>query len=123
MTQRLDRETLASCRTRRYLDYPVELPDGRCCMARIQSLTELERARLAVEGDGDPAHMLARVIARCLVDQDDNRIFVDDDDALQFVESVDSAVTGQLEQAIFAHVNGRSRNAGEPDRVEQLAKN
>jgi hypothetical protein len=99
MSEILNREGLLQKTNRRYIE--VELPSGG--KARLQSLTELERAEynsslLDKKGELDKAKLTygtMMLLCRMLVDGDNKRIFLDHEhEILAGIDSLDMEVLG-----------------------------
>lgn len=95
---------LATCKRR----YSTATIDG-IGEVRLQSLSELERAKVEVASKNDQFKLRALLIAVSLVDVDGNRLFSDDD--VDSVLSMDSRITLRLSDAVLEHI-GRDDEAG-----------
>jgi hypothetical protein len=81
---------------------------------RLQSLTELERAKIEEVASTDVTRMRAHLIAFALVDDDGNRLFADLE--VEQILKMDSRLTGDLSTAVMLHV-------GRQDTTEDQLKN
>ena len=71
---------------------------------KIQSLTELERTKMLVKSDGDLGKLHVLMIANCLVDDDNNRIFTDEPSDLNEICNYDASLTIGIVDAIQDHI-------------------
>ena len=90
----------------------VSIPGGE---ATLQSLSELERTTIFVEAGNDLPRLHAMLIAYCLVDENKDRVYSDDESDIESILNLDASVTGPIVDAINDHLSAID--------VEQAAKN
>ena len=90
----------------------VSIPGGE---ATLQSLSELERTTIFVEAGNDLPKLHAMLIAYCLVDENKDRVYSDDESDIESILNLDASVTGPIVDAINDHLSAID--------VEQAAKN
>ena len=103
-------ELLSTCKRRYRLAEIAGLPQP----VRIQSLSEGERATIETKLSGsDLSKLRAALVVRCVVDEDGDRLFADED--VDQVLEMDSTIVSEISDAIQDHCATAE--------IEELAKN
>ena len=99
---------LASCK-RRYTEETIE----GLGTVRLQSLTELERAKVEVAARDNASVLRGMLIAMSLVDDEGNRLFGDGE--VDTILAMDSRLTLRVSDVVLAHIG--------KDKTEDAVKN
>lgn len=94
-------DDFAACAKRRYGSFPLNNGTN----VRIQSVTEGERADIERRYGKDKTKYSARSlwIAKCVVDDDGDRVFGDSDEHYRVIDDMDASLTGPLSDKILEH--------------------